>query len=355
MWNKIKNLNLKVIMRGFAVLWMLLFIVVMTITNVGIDETFNWIKWFGNAMILFGITVFGLFMGESIGIDRQKEKTNYNSKGEVIGGLYQKNLYEYNIFRSAIDEIIIYFPLFYDWFVPQRLESKQINYLIMNNVRNAQARNIVKYCSMEDYAAMKSHPIVKKDEKGNDVIIAKLLEREYDPVKEVLEGTIHLTLSGTAYYLQAFAESNQKDIIEQGEAYKKARQFNKRSSRAIRLVSGAFISLALGILTVNDFMNGDDAQAWMNLVTRVTNLFTAILSGWISGATDVKLEAGAIANKTEVLRLFKSAYDKKLFVLYTEEEANKKEWDKYQKEMEEAKNNVVDPDNSIVMLPTKDV
>ena len=329
MFKKLKNFNLKALMRGFAIMWMLVFIVVMTITNVGIDKNFNLLKWLGSAMILFGIAVFGIFMGESVGIDRQKEKVTYNSKGEIVGGLYQKNLYEYNNYRTLIDELIIYFPLFYDWFVPQRLESKQVKYLVMNNVRNVLARNIVKYCTMDDYAEMKQHPIVKKNSKGEDVIISKLLEREYEPVKEVLEGSIKLELSGTGYYLQAFAESNQKDIIEQGEAIRHQRKFNKVSSRAARLIIGAVVSLALGILTVNDFMSGDDTQAWVNLVVRITNMFTAILSGWISGAIDVKLEAVAIANKTEVLRLFKSAYDKHLFALYTEEDASKKEWEDY--------------------------
>ena len=64
---KIKNINFKKFARGFAIVWMLLFIIVMTITNVGIDENFNWLKWLGNSMILFGIAVFGLFIGESIG------------------------------------------------------------------------------------------------------------------------------------------------------------------------------------------------------------------------------------------------------------------------------------------------
>ena len=359
MLNKIKGINLKGLLRAGAILWALAFIIVMTITNVGIDPEFNWVKWAGNSMILFGIAVFGLFMGESVGIDKQKEKTNYNQQGEVVGGLYQKSLYEYNVFRKLIDDLIIYFPLFYDWFVPQRLESKQSNYLIMNNVRMGQAHNIVKYCTMEDYAEMKLHPIIKHDENGKEVIIAKLLEREYEPVKEVLDGSIKLELSGTAYYLQAYAESNNKDIIEQGEAIKQQRKYNKKSSRAIRLISGAFVSLALGILTVNDFMRGDDTQAWVNLIVRITNMFTALLSGYLSGVVDVKLEAGAIANKTEVLRLFKSAYDKHLFKLYTEEELNRKEWEKYQKDMEEAKANVVDPvpneENDIALLPTKDV
>ncbi len=315
---KIRNLNFKKFARAFAIGWMILFIIVMTITNVGIDQHFNWLKWLGNAMILFGITVFGLFIGESVGIDRQKEKSN---------GLYQKNLSKYSAFRESIDDIIIYFPLFYDWFVPQRLEAKKYNYLVMNDVNMVKAKNIVKYCTIEDFWSLKTEAIKK-----GDVYIDKLNEHEIEPVEEVLKGYVKLELSGCSYYLQAFAESNQKDIVELGEAYKKARKYNKTSNRAVRLISGGFISLALGILTVNDFMRAGDGQAWMNLVTRIANLFTALFSGWLGGANDVKLEANSIENKTDVLKLFKSAYDKKLFEMYDENEKAKMNYEKQEQE-----------------------
>ena len=349
MMNKLKNLNLKSVLRGFALVWMLALIVFMTITNVGIDDEFNLLKWVGNSMILFGITVFGLFIGESIGVDRQKERVVRDGEGNIVGGLYQKNLQDYNVFRKLVNEIIIYFPLFYNWFVPQRLESKKINYLIMNNVRPVEAERIVKYCTIDDYEELTQHLIVKVVD-GEEIPVAKLVQDELDPVREVLSGQVKLELSGTAYYLQAFATSNNKDIIEQGEAYRKARKFNKSSSRAIRLVSGAFISFGIGILAVNDFISGDDMQAWLNLVIRIANLFTAIVCGWISGAIDVKLEAQAIANKTEVLGIFKSAYEKHLFPIYDEEEKIKQEWEQYQKEKEEA-----EQDNSIELLSSNDV
>ena len=336
-FEKTKKLNFKKFARAFAIVWMLIFIVVMTITNVGIDKTFDWIKWLGNAMILFGITVFGLFIGESIGIDKQKEKPD---------GLYQKNLVNYNIFRQAIDTIIIYFPLFYDWFVPQRLESKQINFLIMNDVNMTKAHNIVKYCESDDLWELKTKAI-KKEVNGQEIFINKLNPHEVVPVEEVLLGRVKLELSGSSYYLQAFAESNQKDILEMGEAYKKARKYNKTSNRAIRLVGGAFISLALGILTVNDFMRANDGQAWMNLVTRITNLFTALLSGWLGGASDVKLEANAIENKTDVLKLFKSAYDKRLFEMYDENESAKMHYEEQQKEEEKVIDDIEERDTVI--------
>ena len=177
-----------------------------------------------------------------------------------------------------------------------------------------------------------------------EIYIKKLNAHEIEPVEMVLTGEIKLELSGSSYYLQAFATSNQRDIIEQGEAYRKARRYNRTTNRTVRLIGGAVISLALGILTVNDFMRGDDAQAWMNLVTRIANLFTALFSGWLSGAADVKLEANSIENKTDVLKLFKSAYDKKLFAIYSEEEEAKKEYEEQEKAKEQAINDILERD-----------
>ena len=164
----------------------------MTITNVGIDKTFDWLKWLGNAMILFGISVFGLFIGESMGKDNQKEKIVYDENKNVIGGLYQKNLKDYNLFRQTIDNIIIYFPLFYDWFVPQRLEAKKYNYLIMNDITMKKAQNIVRYCSAEDLWALKNGAI-KKVVDGKEIYIDKLLEHEIEPVEEILTGKVKLS------------------------------------------------------------------------------------------------------------------------------------------------------------------
>ena len=349
---KIREMSLKKFARAFAIVWMLIFIIAMTIANVGIDKTFDILKWIGNTMILFGIAVFGIFMGESMGSDMQKERTIKDEKGRITGGLYQKNLYEYNIFRQAIDEIIIYFPLFYDWYVPQRLESKQINFLVMNDVNPKKAENIVKYCGSDDLWDLKGGAI-KKVVDGKEIYIDKLNEHEIEPVEQVLKGHVKLELSGCSYYLQAFAESNQRDILEQGEGYRKARRFNKRSNRVVRLTGGVIISLALGILTVNDFMKGNDTQAWVNLVVRIANMFTALFSGWLSGSNDVKIEANSIENKTDVLKLFKSGFEKKLFPLYDEEMKAKMRFEEQERQKAEAKANVVEPEVATEEEPTK--
>ena len=73
-------------------------------------------------------------------------------------------------------------------------------------------------------------------------------------------------------------------------------------------------------------------------------MFTALLSGWLSGSTDVKIQANAIGNKTDVLKLFKSAYDKKLFEIYDENEKAQKAYEKQEKEKEEIIQNIIEPE-----------
>lgn len=342
MWEKVKKINFKSVMRAFAIVWMLILIIVMTITNIGINKNFNWMTWLSNSMILFGIAVFGIFIGESTGVDASKNKIVRNNEGEIIGGRFQKSLVDYNKMRKAINDIHIYFPLWYDWYIPQRVEAKKIEFLVIGGMNNIKAKNIVKYCTMDNFADLKSHAITLNED-GKEINIRKLQADEIEPVEFVLKGKLKFKQSGPAYYLQAFAESKQNDEMEQGEEYKEARISNRRSNRAIRLISGLVLSLALGILTVGDFMKGNDAQAWMNLVFRIANLVTALLTGYISGVVDVRIQADAITNKTSVLQMFKSAYEKQLFPIYDENEAAKREAEEYKQKLEEAKNDVIDP------------
>lgn len=321
-------------MRVFSIAWMIVLIIVMTITNIGIDKHFNWTTWISNSMILFGVAVFGILIGESSGVDIQKEKEN---------GLYQRTIKNYDEYRNMIDGLLIYFPVFYDWYLPQRIEKKNIEFLRDGGMHNEKAVAIVKYCSMDDFVDLKSHAIEKKVD-GKVIHIKKLLDKEVEPVKMVFNGDVTFKQSGVAYYLQALADSNQADMLEVGEVIRETRARNKRANRAVRLISGVIISLALGILTVNDFMKGNDAQAWLNLVARITNLFTALLSGYLSGVSDVTKQANAIENKTDVLKMFKNAYEKKLFPMFSEEESAKKEFEQYKREEQEAKDNVIDPE-----------
>ena len=132
MKEKLKNLNFKSIARVFSVLWMFVFIIVMTVTNVGIDDKFEFLTWLGRAMILFGITVYGMWIAESMAKDYGKKRIVRNEKGEIIGGEYQLALKHYDEYRTKIESSLNHFTAFYDWYVPQRMEIKKETFLLMS-------------------------------------------------------------------------------------------------------------------------------------------------------------------------------------------------------------------------------
>ena len=125
MKEKLKKVDLKKIIKGLSIVWFIGLVVFMTIANLGFNDEFNLKTWLGNALLLMGIMVFGLLMGESIGTDKQMEK---------VGGLYQKSLFELNNFLDEINDILIYFVQFFQWFLTQELFDKKVNYLVMNNI-----------------------------------------------------------------------------------------------------------------------------------------------------------------------------------------------------------------------------
>lgn len=313
------KISQKAFIRGFAILWFLVAIILMSVANVGIDEEFNFLTWLSNSLILLGIMVFGLLMGESIGEERNKN----NDKG-----LFQLALTAYNAIRQEIDDIIIYFSNFYEWYMSIDLKKKKIAYLEACGVSQVKAKNIVNYCDYEDYEDLVEHTIRK-----GDVYIKRLLDQEKEPVFEVLNNKIKLDANSAPFYLQAFVGNTSVSTLEQGKKLQKERQFNKRANRFVKISTSVIVSLVIGLLAVKDFMDAGSAAAWVNLISRVATLFTSLVSGWLSATIDVKIQAEILENKAQVLSIFKSAYNKHLFSTLDENEQAKAEYEQYEKEL----------------------
>lgn len=335
MKEKLKKVDLKKIIKGLSIVWFIGLVVFMTIANLGFNDEFNLKTWLGNALLLMGIMVFGLLMGESIGTDKQMEK---------VGGLYQKSLFELNNFLDEINDILIYFVQFFQWFLTQELFDKKVNYLVMNNIDINKAKQIIKYCNLKDLFELKSHAIEKTDDEGNKFCIRQLDENQIEAVEEVLRGKIKLDASNPNYYLTAFGKSNSKSVLEVGKQLDKEIKFNKKSNRLLKITFSLIISLIWGLLTVKDFASGNDVQAWANLISRIAAILTSLTSGWLSSTIDVKLKSEQLNNKLKVLTLFKNALDKKIFIPQSEEELAQKEYQNYLKEQEEQKKNVITPE-----------
>lgn len=323
----LKRLDLKHATKVFALIWGLILIVLMTITNVGLKEEFNLILWLSNSLIIFGIMVFGLFMGESSGGDKQMQKED---------GLYQQSLKQYEKYNAEIAGELIYFGQWYSWFLPQEIEGKKIDYLIMCGVDPAKAKKIVKYCGKRDLEPLKNHVFEVLDDDGKHITtIRQLEEHEIEPVEDVLSGVIKLNSANANYFLTAFAEAGVDNrITEEGFSLQGLRKSSKRMNRVIKISFSLGVSLIWGLLTVYDFISGSDTQAWVNLVSRIWALFTSFFSGWMSSVKDVKLQARILLNKYKVLQLFHYHLVNKFFIAKTDDELAEEELKVYNEKKE---------------------
>lgn len=319
------KLDKKKMIKGFALLWGLILIVVMTITNIGLRDEIDFNAWLGDTLIVLGIIVFGLFMGESVGADSQKEKD---------GGLYQRALYDFNEFIKKIDDLLVYFIQFFSWFSVNELHDKKVNYLIANNISVNNAKKIIKYLSVKDIEKLLEHPLqITDDETGKTIRIGRINKEQEQAVIDVLSGKIKLNAGNPSYYLNAYGQNNNSSILEQGKELEKLIHFNKRANRIIKLSMSLVVSMVFGFLSVKEFMRGDDLQAWANLVIRITSLITSFLSGWLSSVVEIKLQAQQINNKVMVLKFFKNAYDTKSFIPKSEEQLINEELEQISQEL----------------------
>jgi hypothetical protein len=315
---KQKNITTKKLIKASTLVMGLALIVFMTVSNVIFDpEKLDLFSWMTSSLILVGIMVFGLLMGESIGFDKQSEK---------IDGLYQKNLKEYNIFRASIEYIEIYFSQFYLWFKERELIRKKTEYLIDNSFDGQWAKIIVLHARKQDLQIGKlildeneqAKIYVYENEKGEQIKIKKITKEQADIVKHIFE--IKLESQPYSYYLSAFGDGKGGYELEQGSYLQSKLKSDKRFNRALKIGSSLLISLVWGMATTKDFVDGSQTQAWFNLLSRLTAFCTSFVSGWGSSVISVKTQAEIVENKTSVLKTFSKSIETKNFIPETYEQ-----------------------------------
>lgn len=321
---KINSINIKRAIKATTLLLGLVLIIFISFFNATFDfANFKWGEWLANSSVLVGIMIFGIIIGNSTGTDIQQDK---------IGGLYQKNSLDYIDALKEIEPIKIYFSQFWLWYKERKLIEKKIDYLIENQFDGRVAKIIVKNIEKEDLVIDKLlYNIEKPNEKiyvKNDIKIKKLNQEQIDIVRKCFEFT--LDTYGDSYYLSLYDDGNEKvNEAEIGKKINKKIMKDKRNAFILKITGSLIVSIAWGALTIYELASGDgEAQkrAWMNLLSRVSALFTSYLSGFSTSVVNVRDKARAIENKTDILKYFKCAYDKKEFIPETYEEMIEREF-----------------------------
>lgn len=299
------------------------------IKNINVD------KWITNTLISVGIMISAIILGEIVGEERLKEKTD---------GLYQINLKGYNdILRRLKDEIkiLIYFSQFFTWFKARELKQKKEDYLVDHGFDQLVAHSIITHITRDDIEQMRGGAFVKIDEKtGKELKFCRIHDDEYEVLKTVYSPDFTIDAPKYTYYLSAFGDSSSVSTLEQAKRLEYKARLNKTFNRAFKIALSIFVSFIWGMATVEEFKKGGVNEAIINTVVRIISLVSGLLGGYLTSVTDIKIASQKLENKAQVLSFFETHYENKEFNPKTYEELVEEEL----KKEEEEKANVVTPE-----------
>ena len=340
---KKKKINPKKAMYLFNLLFIALLIGVMTFANLIIDpKSMDKWQWLTRTLILVGILIPSIILGELMSSDRQKDNPD---------GLYQQALKRLKEDLISIKDIKIYFSQFFFWFKQEENERMRRDFLMSNEFDGLEAEYIVKYVRKEDIPELREHPIKKTDKNGKEIIIKTLNEEKAQIVLEMLKGKLDVKEESYAYYLSSSENDGASmSILQEGNRISKQRSRSTRRDRFLKITSFVIFSAIWAMVTVDSASDMGATQTWLNLISRLSAMAGGLTSGWLTGITSIKLLARELDTKSEVLETFKLDFDKGIFKPKTYEELAEEEEKKYEKEKEDVLKAVVEDDHMPRMI-----
>ena len=314
-----RNINLKYLLKAGVLVGGFVVVTVCSVANIGLDfSQWNWAKWAGKSILLSGIEIFGLLIGESIGSDKQKER---------VDGRYQTALKKHKEDVSKVEPVAKYLQQYLDKLTREELRSQKIKRLLFAGVE--QAEEVVNL-NLEELTQIHNSAT-----RINNINFLKLNDTQFEIAKAILNGCITIECPNSIYFLTDNIKISDKSYLEEGKVIQKEREKNKWIGRMSKLFSSLLISIVWSLFTVNDFMDTSSPEAWTNLLSRIFALITSFTAGYSSAIIDVKLLASALEFKSKILSFFyNSVYVLKDFVPKPLSEIAREEVEKAEKEKE---------------------
>lgn len=316
--------NAKAFMRSLSVFFLVLCITVASVMQLALKpENISWTDWIGNTGVMVAITIVGIFLGESWGTDHQKN---------LRDGKYQLSLHN---FRGKVGEISTRslrspFQKWYIDFMHRRQREHRISYLQQFGVIDAEivVDEIDRFRDFDFVEKVRRRPVQTEGGK----YVATKNEEQLRAIQDILDGEVSIKAPSSAYYMSELPWGSTLDILDVPAMLQKKRRQAELVGRGVRIFVSVLLSAFWAMITVQEFMDAGNTQAWMNLVTRITLVVTAIFNGYLNGVVYVSLDTAAFENKVAVLDEFVGDVNAGRFAIIDQQEEAKKEFEKWETE-----------------------
>lgn len=306
--DKIKRTTLRTKILGVVTLLIIAIVFVSLIFPLALDpstftDTEKRSQWIVNTIILTGLVTIGMTIFETIAQDMLKGKEN---------GKYQNALATYNKTREEIRKYDREFASWKKDYDKKALREAQLNFLISKRIEKPELilDNIDKFNPYDLCDHQEKENGVWKDIKGkvitldNNVSLLPLEPEQVEAIMQVKEGKISIKPFPANYYLIIDSVALNVSQVNKADTLMRAKKENQTFTRTFRIVKMLLSSTLLAMITVKDFNNLANAEAWYLLISRLMTFGSGLVAGWLTADTDVKFDIDLLNDRTAMISLF---------------------------------------------------
>lgn len=321
--------------------------VVLSLFQVGWNPAkIGWEVFFANTAFLLFLGIYGIFFGENEGTNLFKN---------MITGVFQSTR---DAFLDIVNKITEKsytdaLPDYITWRYQKDYDNECKLRLLAVRIFDSSVLDL----SDEQLEELRHHPI----EIDKNTHYSKLSDEQYETIREIRDGKVFIDyIDDYNFYL---VEENNSDEqmatrVKKSNKRKERISWQQRISRVVMIVvvavivAGFFKQVSGGTA---DEIEEARFQAIRDLVSRVSCLVVSIASGFNTARLLNLEDVFVLKYKTAYNKVFYCCMENKTFVPINYQEKAKNDFEKYQKERQEAIANVVQPEveNGVKMIEEK--
>lgn len=282
-------------------------------------------QWIVNTIIIAGLATIGMTLFETIASDILKGKE---------GGKYKKAELEYLAQREKIRPMDREFPRWMKEYDRKALREKEIRFLISKRFERPEVyidhlEEINPYLLADhqekdghgEWTDVKGKAFIAKD----GTPIATLEPDQAQALADIKEGKVGINPYPANYYLTIDSVALNVAEVDKADCLMRAKKENQNFSRIFRIVKVLLASALMAMVTVKDFNNLGNAEAWYMLISRLCTFGSGVVAGWMSADTDTKFDTDLMNTRTAILTRFQKDLESGDYKPMTYEERARKE------------------------------